>query len=107
MKTASPDSYLLVGACAPRLRRNFLRSSFARPALMRSISFIHDITLHVRLRETHMLFDQDDSGRTSLLMAIMGLSRYRDGGAILSSLLRLMSVIMDYDHAAAWPCRWD
>jgi Fe-S cluster assembly ATP-binding protein len=44
---------------------------------------LHDITLRLDSGETHVLFGPNGSGKTSLLMAIMGLPRYRvTSGAI-------------------------
>ncbi len=38
---------------------------------------LHDVTLRISSGETHVLFGPNASGKTSLLMAVMGLSRYR------------------------------
>jgi Fe-S cluster assembly ATP-binding protein len=38
---------------------------------------LHDLSLRIRQGETHVLFGPNGSGKSSLLMAIMGLSRYR------------------------------
>lgn len=44
---------------------------------------LHDITMRMESGETHVLFGPNGSGKTSLLMAIMGLPRYRvTSGAI-------------------------
>jgi len=38
---------------------------------------LHDVSLRIRAGETHVLFGPNRSDKSSLLMAIMGLSRYR------------------------------
>jgi Fe-S cluster assembly ATP-binding protein len=38
---------------------------------------LHDINMEIKTGETHVLFGKNGSGKTSLLMAIMGFSRYR------------------------------
>jgi Fe-S cluster assembly ATP-binding protein len=38
---------------------------------------LHDVSLRIKAGETHVLFGPNGSGKSSLLMAIMGLSRYR------------------------------
>ena len=38
---------------------------------------LHDVSLRIKSGETHVLFGTNGSGKSSLLLAIMGLSRYR------------------------------
>ena len=51
---------------------------------------LHDVSLTIRMGETHVLFGPNGSGKTTLLATIMGFPKYRvTGGSITLSLIHI------------------